>query len=111
MNKEQFTTKYRANQKAIAKIDEEQRELEKEYLATNQPFPIGTKVRITYPNGKNCFDHNFVNTNGGSNKREIFGFIKEYMINFVDLTIEPKVAKIGKDGKACAYAEWHIKFN
>lgn len=110
MNREEFTTKYRKNQKTLAEIYKEQRELEEEYLATNQPFPIGTKVKITYPSGKNCYDHNSVNTNGGSNKCEIFGFIKEYVINFVDLSIEPKVAKINKDGKACAYAEWNIDF-
>lgn len=47
MNKEEFLSKRYAIDLKIKKLNGEKEQLEKEYIESNQVFPIGSKVCIT----------------------------------------------------------------
>ena len=49
MNKEEFLSKRYAIDLKIKKLNGEKEQLEKEYIESNQVFPIGSKVCITVP--------------------------------------------------------------
>lgn len=49
MNKEEFLSKRDAIDLTLKDLNGEKEQLEKEYIESNQGFPIGSKVRITVP--------------------------------------------------------------
>lgn len=49
MNKEEFLSKRYAIDLKIKKLNGEKEQLEKEYIESNQGFPVGSKVYITVP--------------------------------------------------------------
>ena len=49
MNKEEFLSKRDAIDLKLKELNGEKEQLEKEYIESNQVFPIGSKVCITVP--------------------------------------------------------------
>lgn len=49
MNKEEFLSKRYAIDLKLKELNGEREQLEKEYIESNQGFPIGSKVCITVP--------------------------------------------------------------
>ena len=49
MNKEEFLSKRDAIDLTLKELNDEKKKLEKEYIESNQGFPVGSKVCITVP--------------------------------------------------------------
>ena len=80
MDKETFVQKTNELENILRETRTKLYELEKEYVATNQPFPIGTKVKITYE----------------GETQSTYGIVKGYQLCFED--VKPVFAKVNKDG-------------
>lgn len=94
MSKEEYIKSYNALTKQIDCLKRLRRELNKKYVDTNQPYPIGTKVKLTY---KTC-----------QGKIIDFGIIKGYTICYED--VKPILSKVNKNGTphktATLFIEW-----
>ena len=82
MDKNEYVTKRDELQTQLAFLKDE-------YIKTNSPFPIGTKVKITHGNGD-----------------VEYGFIERYECHWDD--VQPIVKKIKKDGTPHATAHIYI---
>jgi len=100
MDKEVFSKKYNELWDKIRELQAEQLKLAEDYLAENQPYPIGTKVKITYPDGF-LFQ---------GKEKEVLGFVKEYELCYIDHEVYPIFGKIKKDGTMASYATWQIEW-
>jgi hypothetical protein len=84
MNEKEFVAKREKLENTISEARKAIYALEKEYIATNQPFPIGTKVKVTTTNE---FD---------SKGFHIFAIVRDYEL--CGDVVKPVLAKINKDG-------------
>ena len=86
MSYEEFENKYTELRQAI-------NDLKKEYIDSNSPFPVGTKVKITDSEGK-----------------VFYGFIREY--HMAGYFVLPIISKIKKDGTMHPTQNvWYNKWN
>ena len=89
MKKEEYLKKKEAIEKKLAKLYQEQKKLDKEYINTNMQFPIGSKVRVTF----------FENVQIGEHGKVVYGIVKRYKIG-LDGEVRPVLSKVNKDGTA-----------
>ena len=100
--KQEYLTKRDRLEDEIKNLHRKLRELDKNYIKNNQPYPIGTKLRVWKDADKSydAFDH--------------IGIVKDYEIVRGD-EVQPILAKVRKDGKAnkqaIIYLSWWRKPN
>ena len=80
MKKEEFIEKRDSIKTAIKEKQGELRELEQDYITSNQEFPVGSKVKLTFP----------------GNKSSVCGYIRGYELIYDE--VRPKIAKINANG-------------
>jgi hypothetical protein len=99
MDKKEFLEKKNAIEKEIADLCNKNNELCQEYIESNQPFPIGSKVKVTM----------LENVPLGEREEIVYGVVKGYKIS-VDNEVRPVLSKVNKDGTAHktaqAYVQW-----
>jgi len=84
MNQEQFISKREELENIIRAKRNELYELEKEYVATNQPYPVGTKLKVTISD-----EHTI-------NNKAMYAIVRGYEL--CGDSVKPVLAKINKDG-------------
>lgn len=82
MTQEEYTKKDYEIDKQMAALREKRITLRKEYIESNKPYPIGTKVRVL----------------DKSNNSVQYGFVVGYELSYCGAKICPKVKKMKKDG-------------
>lgn len=82
MTQEEYTKKDYEIGKQMAALREKRIALRKEYIESNKPYPIGSKVRVL----------------DKSNGSVQYGFVVGYELSYYDAKILPKVRKMKKDG-------------
>ena len=80
MEKEEFIEKRDSIKNVIEKKQGELRKLEQDYIASNQEFPVGSKVKLTFPD----------------DNRSVCGYIRGYELLWDE--VRPKIAKINANG-------------
>ena len=84
MNKTEFLAKRDVLSEQIEKLQNEMSNLKREYKESNQQFPIGTKVKVSF------------GTENGWNPSEHIGIIVGYEIHNVTNDVIPILAKVKK---------------
>lgn len=102
MNKSFFETRKTEIQSEIDSWKQEMRDLEDEYISSNQKFPIGSKVCITIPAHTGCFLHNRETVTFPEEKR--FAYITGYEIQCNEVV--PILMKAKKDGTISKIREY-----
>lgn len=82
MTQEEYTKKDYEIDKQMAALREKRIALRKEYIESNKPYPIGSKVKVR----------------DKSNGSVQYGFVAGYELSYYDNKILPKVNKMKKDG-------------
>lgn len=95
MNKEEFQTKKNDINSKIRELKSQKIKLEKEYIESNEKYPIGSKVCITTPASTYIRLDNHESVVIPEKKQ--YAYIKGYNIGFYD-TIDPLFSKVKKDG-------------
>jgi hypothetical protein len=80
MKKEEFIEKRDSIKIAIKEKQGELMELEQDYITSNQEFPVGSKVKLTFPDDNSS----------------VCGYIRGYEILFDE--VRPQIAKINANG-------------
>ena len=93
ITREMYESKLDKLEKQMHDVKRQMRWLKQDYIRSNQPYPIGTKVRITYK----------------EDGEELFGIVKGYDLGGVlDNEVRPIVAKVRKDGGMHQTAEVYV---
>lgn len=94
MNKERFLERKKHIQSEIESWKEELRDVEEEYISSNQKFPIGSKVCITTPayTGWSLSTHEPISFP----EKKRYAYITGYRISCNE--VEPILMKAKKDG-------------
>ena len=86
MKKEEYIKKYDELTKKMEEVRKELLEVKKEYIASNTTYPIGTKLKLTFPKRPDS-------------KKVEYGIVRGYEIS-VNNEVRPVLAKMKKDGTA-----------
>ena len=97
MDKKEYLAKKDNLQKQMAEIGKQMAVLKNEYLMSNQPYPIGTKLEVkhTAPNGKTKVD---------------VGYLRGYYISNCEHNVYMVLAAINKDGTPSKRNKIHIHY-
>lgn len=95
MNKLDFLAEYEKISFQIRNLEDQLRSLSNEYINSNAPFPIGTKVKVSYPATK--YEEAY----------EEYGIVEGWTID-ADDDVVPFLAKVKKDGTAHQTAKVYV---
>lgn len=87
MEKELFIAEYESISEKIRELENRLSVLRNEYITSNSPFPVGTKVKVSYPSPQDEKDFGAV------------GIVTGWALNMDDEVV-PFLAKVKKDGTA-----------
>lgn len=97
MNKEEFKAKREIINSKMNELKNEMIKLEKEYIESNQKYPIGSKVCVTTP----AYIATYIRSDKQESvvvpERKQYAYVKDYRIDFLD-NVEPLFSKVKKDG-------------
>ena len=95
MEKEVFLSEFERISAQIEKLENELSLLKNEYINSNAPFPIGTKIKVSYPATK--YEEAY----------EEYGIVEGWTIGLDD-DVVPFLAKVKKDGTAHSTAKIYV---
>lgn len=95
MKKEVFISEYDRISAQISELENKLNELRNEYINSNAPFPVGTKVRVSYAATQNTEAY------------EEYGIVQGWTLDPDDDVI-PFLAKIKKDGTVHPTAKVYV---
>lgn len=87
MKKEKFIAEYERISAQISKLENDLRSLKNEYINSNAPFPVGTKIKVSYA------------ATNYEEAYEEYGIVEGWNLDFDD-DLVPFLAKVKKDGTA-----------
>lgn len=95
MEKEVFIAEYERISAQVRELEEQLRSLRDEYINSNAPYPVGTKIKVIYPATAHDGAH------------EDCGIVQGWTIG-PDDEVVPFLAKVKKDGTAHPTAKIYV---